>query len=113
MSEIEGAESPVEKRITQALIDNAFSCLDGHGRLTYARDECCTIQQVLREAHGVHLSLNECRRFWEWRSGLWDASFLTLGGADDPGTRKEILEFFTEWLDELDIWEWNTTEGGD
>jgi hypothetical protein len=65
---------------------------------------------VLRDAHGVHLSLNECRRFWEWRSGLWDASFLTLGGADDPATRKEILEFFAEWLDELDIWEWNGVE---
>jgi hypothetical protein len=43
-SEPEGAEEGVEKRITQALIDNAFACLDGHGRLTYARDECCAIQ---------------------------------------------------------------------
>ena len=95
-----GAQAPAEKRITQALIDNAFSCLDGHGRLTYARDECCTIQQVLREAHGVHLSLNECRRFWEWRSRLWDASFLVLDQIRVEGEqymrvlgRSELLHF--------------------
>ena len=92
------------KRITQALIDNAFACLDGHGRLTYALEGCKFIQGVLRDTHGVYLSLNECRRFWEWRSEQWDASFLVV--ARHEGAREEILEYFNEWLNSLDIWEW-------
>jgi hypothetical protein len=36
-----------EKKITQYLIDNVFSCLDGYGRLTYALDDCKIIQRVL------------------------------------------------------------------
>ena len=94
----------MEKRITQHLVDNAFSCLDGFGRLTYALDECLLIQRVLQEAHGVQLSISECQRFWKWRSNLWDASFLTL--PDNEASHQEVLDFFSQWLDEMDIWEW-------
>lgn len=93
-----------EKRITQHLIDNLFSCLDGYGRLTYALDDCKIIQRVLKQEHNVFLSLSECQRFWKWRSNLWDASFLTV--KDNDSSRKEILDFFQQWLDELDIWDW-------
>ena len=89
-----------EKKITQHLIDNVFSCHDGYGRITYALDDCKIIQRVLKEEHNVFLSINECQRFWKWRSNLWDASFLSVMG------RKEILDFFQQWLDEADLWEW-------
>jgi hypothetical protein len=60
----------------------------------------------LKEEHAnVFLSLNECQRFWKWRSNLWDASFLTV--QDNDSSRKEILDFFQEWLDEMDIWDWS------
>jgi len=98
------ADMSEEKKITQHLIDNAFSCLDGYGRLTYALDDCKIIQRVLKEEHNVFLSISECQRFWKWRSNLWDASFLTV--QDNDSSRKEILDFFQEWLDEMDIWEW-------
>ena len=98
------ADMSEEKRITQHLIDNLFSCLDGYGRLTYALDDCKIIQRVLKEEHNVFLSLNECQRFWKWRSNLWDASFLTV--QDNDSSRKEILDFFQKYLNEADIWEW-------
>jgi hypothetical protein len=105
------AEEKVEKRITQHLVDNAFSCLDGFGRLTYALDDCRLIQRFLKEAHGVHLSLSECQRFWRWRSELWDASFLAVH--DSEASRKEVLDFFGQWLHEMDLWEWPEVEEGD
>ena len=98
------SEYRVEKRITQHLVDNAFSCLDGFGMLTYALDDCLLIQRFIRDEHGVHLSLSECQRFWKWRSGIWDASFLTV--QDNEASRLEVLDFFLQWLDEMDIWEW-------
>lgn len=98
-------EQKSEKRITQHLVDNAFSCFDGFGRLTYALDYCLLIQRFIRDEHGVHLSLSECQRFWRWRSALWEASFLTI--QDSEFGRKEVLDFFTQWLDDLDIWEWS------
>ena len=97
-----------EKKITQHLIDNAFSCLDGYGRMTYALDDCKIIQRVLKEKHNVFLSISECQRFWKWRSNLWDASFLTV--QDNDSSRKEILDFFHQYLDEADIWEWSDEE---
>ena len=102
------AEEKAEKRITQHLVDNAFSCLDGSGRLTYALDDCRIIQRFITEEHGVHLSLSECQRFWKWRSNLWDASFLTVQNSE--ASRKEVLDFFFQWLDEADLWEWAEEE---
>ena len=99
------SEPTSPKRITQALIDNAFAYLDGHGRLTYALEGCKIIQSVLRDTYGVQLSLNECRRFWEWRSEQFDASFLTVE-KHERGC-EEILKYFVEWLDSLDMWEWS------
>jgi len=103
-------EEKTEKRITQHLVDNLFSCLDGFGRLTYTLDDCRLIQRFIREEHGVHLSLSECQRFWKWRSSLWEASFLTVG--DTAASRKEVLEFFFQWLDEADLWDWCEEEEG-
>ena len=102
------ADMSEEKRITQHLIDNLFSCLDGFGRLTYALDDCKIIQRVLKEEHNVFLSLSECQRFWKWRSNLWDASFLNV--QENDSIRKEILDFFQQYLDEADIWEWSDEE---
>lgn len=95
-------EPPKPKsKITQALVDNIFSCLDGYGLITYARDECELIQKTLKQRWGVHLSISECQRFWSWRSEQWDSSFL---GTKDP---EEITEWFQKWLDEQDLWEYN------
>lgn len=102
-------EEKTEKRITQHLVDNLFSCLDGFGRLTYALDDCRLIQRFIQEEHGVHLSLSECQRFWKWRSALWEAGFLSV--QDSEASRKEVLEFFFQWLDEADLWDWCEEEG--
>ena len=92
------------KKVTQCLVDNVFSCLDGYGRITYALDDCRIIQKTLKNQYGVFLSISECQRFWKWRSNLWDSSFLSV--QDNDTSRKEILEFFEQWLDEADMWEW-------
>lgn len=93
-------EPKENKKVTQLLIDNIFSCIDGYGILTYALEDCKFIQKTIYEAHGVFMSIAECQKFWKWRSGLWDSSFLQASSKD------EVLEYFNKWLEENDISSW-------
>jgi len=89
--------------INQKLVDNVFSLIDGNGLITWLYEDCKIIQETLRKKYGIYLSINECRRFWEWRSEKWDAGFLVI----PEGLRSEndIIEWFSCWMDELDVWD--------
>jgi hypothetical protein len=93
-----------ERKITQKLVDNIFSCLSGDGFISYQEDDCRVIQKTLQDRFGVFLSMNECQQFWKWRSDLWDASFLSLGNFDE-GSAEEVVDYFGQWLEEQDLWE--------
>ena len=74
-----------------------FSCLDGIGLLTYQLYDCQRIQSILKNHFDVFLSINECQKFWRWRSEIFDSTFLCVG------SEQEILEYFIKYIEEIDI----------
>tara|TARA_Y100000034_G_scaffold44266_3_gene54225 strand:+ start:15039 stop:15731 length:693 start_codon:yes stop_codon:yes gene_type:complete len=79
-------------RVNQELIDNIFSLEDGFGFISYAYNDCKTIQWFLKDEFNIFLSVNECRNFWEWRSELLGANFLVLD------SRNIVIDYFKQWL---------------
>lgn len=83
--------------LNQNYVDNMFSCVDGFGLLSYALDECAFIQRTLKEEYDIFLSINECQKFWKWRSEQWDSTFLTIQD------EKEVIHFFLEYIKFIDL----------
>lgn len=97
----EVAKENNENKINQRLVDNIFSLIDGEGTIEWYYEDCKFIQETLKEEFGIHLSINECRKYWKWRSNEWDASFLCVNGR----SKEEIIEWFYRWANELDVWD--------
>ena len=90
-----------ENKINQRLVDNIFSLIDGKGAISWYYEDCKFIQETLKEEFGINLSINECRKYWEWRSNECDASFLGAHGR----SKEEIIEWFCRWVNDLDVWD--------
>lgn len=90
-----------KSKINQRLVNNIFSLIDGNGTIDWYYEDCKFIQGTLKEEFDIHLSINECRKYWQWRSNEWDASFLNVQGR----SKEEIIEWFYRWANELDVWD--------
>lgn len=97
----QGQSVTLKDKINQKLVDNIFSLVDGNGTIYWYYEDCKFIQEKLKKEFGIDLSINECRKYWEWRSNEWDASFLNVNRRSE----KEIIEWFYLWVNELDVWD--------
>lgn len=73
-------------------VDRAF-WIDDIG--PYAWGDCERIRSVISAEFSVNISMSEARRFWEWRSGRYDATWLAFVYGDE-----EIREWFQKFVDE-------------
>jgi hypothetical protein len=81
-------------KITQKLVDFRFA----NGEIyDYMLDEISLIRKTIKESFSVDISTSEAIKFWEWRSELWDASWLR---AHDK-SKKEIIDFFKEYIEDF------------
>jgi len=85
-------------KINQDLVTKTFQCRNGTSGLYHDMNDVKFIQEVLQRNLGVFVSESEVIDFWHHRSQEWDGSWLSIMGGE-----KEILEFFSEFLQHVGV----------
>jgi hypothetical protein len=85
-------------KINQSLVTRTFQCRNGTSGFYHVLDDVKVIQDVLQKNLGVFVGESEVIDFWRWRSSEWDGSWLSLMGGE-----KEILEFFTKFIQHIGV----------
>lgn len=85
--------------MNQKQIDYHLMCLQGHGIVDYAYDDCKVIQEVLKERLNIFLSVPECYEFWHRRSEEWSACFLSIRTTKTESGKWHDEDEIVKWFD--------------
>ena len=88
-----------KEKYTQYEVECMFNYMFNGCPLDFPED-CAKIQLVLKIQRHINISASEAAKFWEYRSNLWDASWLVLD--NDETIMKYWDQFINEWYKDYD-----------